>query len=49
MANELQGKFSTEDMVFAETGIEITIPPRVMIKYLNKEIAHLTKLEARLD
>jgi hypothetical protein len=49
MANDFQGKFSTDDMVFAETGLMFTIPPRVIIKYLHKDIAHLSKLEAHLD
>ena len=38
-ANNFQNKFSSENFVFAETALEISIPPKVSIKYLNKDIA----------
>lgn len=49
MSNEFQSKLSSESLVFAETCIEISIPPKVSIKYLNKDIANFTKLEANFD
>ena len=48
MSNEFQSKLSSESLV-AETCIEISIPPKVSIKYLNKDIANLVKLEADFD
>lgn len=49
MSNDFQSKLSSETMVFSETCIEISIPPKVSIKYLNKEIANLHKIEADFD
>lgn len=44
--NSLQGKLSVGDLVFSEVAIDITLPPRISIRYLNKEIA---KLEKKID
>jgi len=49
MSNDFQSKLSSEDLVFSETCIEISIPPKVSIKYLNKDIAKLTKIEAEFE
>ncbi len=49
MSNEFQGKLSSDNLVFSETCIEISIPPKVSIKYLNKDIANITKIEADFD
>lgn len=49
MSNEFQGKLSSEDLVFSETCIEISIPPKVSIKYLNKDISNLVKIETEFD
>lgn len=49
MSNEFQGKLSSDNLVFSETCIEISIPPKVSIKYLNKDIANLNKIEAEFD
>lgn len=49
MSNDFQSKLSSESLVFSETCIEISIPPKVSIKYLNKDIANLTKIEADFD
>ena len=49
VSNEFQSKLSTESLVFSETCIEISIPPKVSIKYLNKDIANINKLEADFD
>ncbi len=49
MSNDFQSKLSSEAMVFSETCIEISIPPKVSIKYLNKDIANLHKIEADFD
>ncbi|MBU3011424.1 hypothetical protein KO506_08420 [Polaribacter vadi] len=49
MSNEFQSKLSSESLVFAETCIEISIPPKVSIKYLNKEVANIHKIEADFD
>lgn len=49
MSNDFQSKLSSETMVFSETCIEISIPPKVSIKYLNKDIANLHKIEADFD
>ena len=49
MSNDFQSKLSSESLVFAETCIEISIPPKVSIKYLNKDIANLHKIEADFD
>ncbi len=46
MANDFQSKISSENLVFSETCLEISIPPKVSIKYLNKEIAELRRIEA---
>lgn len=44
--NKLQGKLSVGDLVFSEVAIDITLPPKISIRYLNKEIA---KLEKQID
>ncbi|PWG05917.1 hypothetical protein [Polaribacter aquimarinus] len=49
MSNEFQSKLSSESLVFSETCIEISIPPKVSIKYLNKDIANIAKIEADFD
>lgn len=49
MSNEFQGKLSSDNLVFSETCIEISTPPKVSIKYLNKDIANITKIEADFD
>ena len=49
MSNNFQSKLSSESLVFTETCIEISIPPKVSIKYLNKDIAKLNKIEAEFD
>ncbi len=49
MSNDFQGKLSSDNLVFSETCIEISIPPKVSIKYLNKDIANITKIEADFD
>ncbi|NKI30434.1 hypothetical protein [Croceivirga thetidis] len=49
MSNEFQGKLSSETLVFSETCIEISIPPKVSIKYLNKDISNLTKIETEFE
>jgi hypothetical protein len=49
MSNDFQSKLSTDGLVFSETCIEISIPPKVSIKYLNKDIANINKLEADFD
>lgn len=49
MSNEFQSKLSSDALVFSETCIEISIPPKVSIKYLNKDIANFNKLEADFD
>jgi len=49
MSNEFQGKLSSDALVFSETCIEISIPPKVSIKYVDKDIANLTKIEAEFD
>jgi hypothetical protein len=49
MSNEFQGKLSSDTLVFSETCIEISIPPKISIKYLNKDISTLTKKEANFD
>ena len=49
MSNDFQGKLSTGSLVFSETCIEISIPPKVSIKYLNKDIADLNKIETEFD
>ena len=49
MSNEFQSKLSSESLVFSETCIEISIPPKVSIKYLNKGIANINKIEADFD
>lgn len=45
LANDLQGKISTDDFIFSETAIEISIPPKVQIRYMHKDIAGLMKIE----
>ncbi|TYA78786.1 hypothetical protein FUA24_10565 [Seonamhaeicola marinus] len=49
MSNEFQSKLSSDTLVFSETCIEISIPPKVSIKYLNKDIANINKIEAEFD
>ena len=49
MSNDFQAKLSSESLVFSEICIEISIPPKVSIKYLNKDIANLDKIEANFD
>jgi len=49
MSNEFQSKLSSNSLVFSETCIEISIPPKVSIKYLNKDIANLNKIEVDFD
>ncbi len=49
LSNEFQSKLSSDELVFSETCIEISIPPKVSIKYLNKEIANLHTIEAEFD
>ena len=49
MSNEFQSKLSSESLVFSETCIEISIPPKISIKYLNKDIANINKIEADFD
>ena len=49
MSNDFQGKLSSDNLVFSETCIEISIPPKISIKYLNKDIANITKIEAEFD
>ncbi len=49
MSNEFQSKISTDDLIFSETCIEISIPPKISIKYLNKDIASLHKIETEFD
>lgn len=49
MSNDFQSKLSSESLVFSETCIEISIPPKVSIKYLNKDIANLGKIETEFD
>lgn len=45
MSNDMQGKLSTDSLVFSETCIEISIPPKVSIKYLHKDLAKLITVE----
>ncbi|WP_299762930.1 hypothetical protein [uncultured Dokdonia sp.] len=49
MSNEFQSKISTEQLVFNEICIEISIPPKVSIKYLNKDIAGIQTIETYFD
>jgi hypothetical protein len=49
MSNDFQSKLSSDSLVFSETCIEISIPPKVSIKYLNKDIANLGKIETEFD
>lgn len=49
MANEFQGKLSSEELIFSEICLEISIPPKVSIKYLNKDIAGLNQIEMNFD
>ncbi|GAB1856555.1 hypothetical protein MHTCC0001_13900 [Flavobacteriaceae bacterium MHTCC 0001] len=44
--NNLQGKLNVGDLVFSEVALDITLPPKISIRYLNKEIA---KLEKKID
>lgn len=48
-SNEFQSKLSSETLVFSETCIEISIPPKVSIKYLNKDLANISKIEVEFD
>lgn len=49
VSNDFQSKISSESMVFSETCIEISIPPRISIKYLDKELASIKKIEQNFD
>lgn len=49
MSNDFQSKLSSDSLVFSETCIEISIPPKISIKYLNKDIANINKIEADFD
>ena len=49
ISNEFQSKLSSSSLVFSETCIEISIPPKVSIKYLNKDIANLNIIETEFD
>ncbi|SDY14933.1 hypothetical protein SAMN05444411_1402 [Lutibacter oricola] len=49
MSNDFQSKLSSDSLVFSETCIEISIPPKVSIKYLNKDIANINKIETEFD
>ena len=49
MTNEFQDKISTDQLVFNEICIEISIPPKVSIKYLNKDIAGIQSIETHFD
>ena len=49
MSNDFQSKLSSDSLIFSETCIEISFPPKVSIKYLNRDIAHLSKIEADFD
>ncbi|MBU2951351.1 hypothetical protein KO493_11645 [Tamlana agarivorans] len=49
MSNEFQSKLSSEDLIFSETCIEISIPPKISIKYLNKNIASIDKIESEFE
>jgi len=49
MTNEFQDKLSTDQLVFNEICIEISIPPKVSIKYLNKDIAGIQSIETHFD
>lgn len=44
--NNLQGKLNIGDLVFSEVAVDITLPPKISIRYLNKDIA---KLEKKID
>lgn len=39
MARDLSGKIQTEDFGFEETVVEITVPPKVSLRYVNKKSA----------
>ncbi len=49
LANDFQSKLSSETLVFSETCIEISIPPKISIKYLHKDLAQIQKLELDFD
>ena len=49
VSNDFQSKLSSDYLVFSETCIEITIPPKVSIKYLSKDAANLEQIEADFD
>ena len=49
ISNEFQEKLSSDTLVFSETCIEISIPPKVSIKYLNKDISKPTKTVTEFD
>ena len=49
MSHDFQSKLYSDTLVFSETCIEISIPPKVSIKYLRKDIASLDKIEAEFD
>lgn len=44
--NKLQSKLNVGDLVFSEVAVDISLPPKISIRYLNKEIA---KLEKKID
>lgn len=39
MARDLSGKINTEEFGFQETVVEITVPPKVSLRYVNKRSA----------
>lgn len=49
VSNDFQTKLSTDTLMFSETCIEISIPPKISIKYLNRDISNITKIEAEFD
>ncbi len=49
MSNEMQRKLSSGDLLFSETCIEISIPPKISIKYLNKEVSNIQVIESDFD
>ncbi len=49
MSYDFQLKLSSDTLVFSETCIEILIPQKISIKYLNKEIAGINNIEAEFD
>lgn len=49
MSNDFQSKLSSDTFVFSETCVEISIPPKVSIKYLRKDSVSLSKIETEFD